>query len=275
MLSAHAASRADNLRDATRDANPRITQRATIVSIRSTTKASAWKRSSIAKLAGVVALAVGAIASQRIANSAEPATTVPAPTQDEKVATAHSETAVFAGGCFWGVQGVFEHVRGVTQVAAGYTGGAAGTAHYDTVEEGDSGHAESVQITYDPTQITYGRLLRIFFSVAHNPTELNYQGPDHGNQYRSAVFPVNPDQRSVAQAYIAQLDKAHVFSEPVVTRVEDFKGFYPAESYHQNYLVLHPDSPYIVFNDLPKVKDLQRMFPDLYRNDPVLLKTSA
>jgi peptide-methionine (S)-S-oxide reductase len=275
MLSAHAASCADNLRDATRDANPRITQRATIVSTRSTTKASAWKRSSIAKVAGVVALAVGAIASQRIANSAEPATTVPAPTQDEKVATAHSETAVFAGGCFWGVQGVFEHVRGVTQVAAGYTGGAAGTAHYDTVEEGDSGHAESVQITYDPTQITYGRLLRIFFSVAHNPTELNYQGPDHGNQYRSAVFPVNPDQRSVAQAYIAQLDKAHVFPEPVVTRVEDFKGFYPAESYHQNYLVLHPDSPYIVFNDLPKVKDLQRMFPDLYRNDPVLLKTAA
>ena len=275
MLSAHAASRADNLRDATRDANPRITQRATIVSTRSNTKASAWKRSSIAKLAGVVALAVGAIASQRIANSAEPATTVPAPTQDEKVATAHSETAVFAGGCFWGVQGVFEHVRGVTQVAAGYTGGAASTAHYDTVEEGDSGHAESVQITYDPTQITYGRLLRIFFSVAHNPTELNYQGPDHGNQYRSAVFPVNPDQRSVAQAYIAQLDKAHVFAEPVVTRVEDFKGFYPAESYHQNYLVLHPDSPYIVFNDLPKVKDLQRMFPDLYRNDPVLLKTAA
>jgi peptide-methionine (S)-S-oxide reductase len=275
MLSAHAASCADNLRDATRDANLRITQKATIVSTRSTTQASAWKRSSIAKLAGVVALAVGAIASQRIANSAEPATTVPAPTQDEKVATAHSETAVFAGGCFWGVQGVFEHVRGVTQVAAGYTGGAAGTAHYDTVEEGDSGHAESVQITYDPTQITYGRLLRIFFSVAHNPTELNYQGPDHGNQYRSAVFPVNPDQRSVAQAYIAQLDKAHVFPEPVVTRVEDFKGFYPAESYHQNYLVLHPDSPYIVFNDLPKVKDLQRMFPDLYRNDPVLLKTAA
>jgi peptide-methionine (S)-S-oxide reductase len=192
-----------------------------------------------------------------------------------KAQAAATETAVLSGGCFWGVQGVFEHVRGVTQVAAGYTGGAAGTAHYDTVEEGDSGHAESVQITYDPTQITYGRLLRIFFSVAHNPTELNYQGPDHGNQYRSAVFPVNPDQRSVAQAYIAQLDKAHVFSEPVVTRVEDFKGFYPAESYHQNYLVLHPDSPYIVFNDLPKVKDLQRMFPDLYRNDPVLLKTAA
>ena len=216
---------------------------------------------------------IGAILLRSPLVRADAAVVVQPPSVDKSAGAA--QTAVLAGGCFWGVQGVFEHVRGVTQVAAGYTGGAAGTAHYDTVEEGDSGHAESVQITYDPTQITYGRLLRIFFSVAHNPTELNYQGPDHGNQYRSAVFPVNPDQRSVAQAYIAQLDKAHVFSEPVVTRVEDFKGFYPAESYHQNYLVLHPDSPYIVFNDLPKVKDLQRMFPDLYRNDPVLLKTSA
>jgi peptide-methionine (S)-S-oxide reductase len=173
------------------------------------------------------------------------------------------------------VQGVFEHVRGVTQVAAGYTGGAASTAQYETVSEGDTGHAESVQITYDPTQITYGRLLQIFFSVAHNPTELNYQGPDHGTQYRSAVFPVNPQQRTVAQAYIAQLDKAHVFSAPIVTRVEDFKGFYPAENYHQNFLVLHPGYPYIAINDLPKVANLKRMFPDLYRNDPVLLKVAS
>ena len=233
------------------------------------------KRSALAKLAGVVVLAVGAIAVQRVANSAEVATQVPAPVQDEKVVATHSETAVFAGGCFWGVQGVFEHVRGVKQVAAGYTGGAAGTAQYETVSEGDTGHAESVQITYDPTQITYGRLLQIFFSVAHNPTELNYQGPDHGTQYRSAVFPVNPEQRIVAQAYIAQIDNAHVFSRPVVTRVEDFKGFYPAENYHQNFLVLHPDYPYIAINDLPKVTDLKRMFPDIYRNDPVLLKVAA
>ena len=239
------------------------------------TQASLWKRDSIAKLAAIVALAVGAMVTQRMANSAEPATRIPPPTQDETVAANHSETAVFAGGCFWGVQGVFEHVRGVKQVASGYTGGAAGTAQYETVSEGDTGHAESVQITYDPTQITYGRLLQIFFSVAHNPTELNYQGPDHGTQYRSAVFPVNAEQRSVAQAYIAQLDKAHVFSAPVVTHVETFKGFYPAEAYHQNFLALHPDYPYIEINDLPKITDLKRMFPDLYRGDPVLLKTAA
>nr|WP_144157288.1 peptide-methionine (S)-S-oxide reductase MsrA [Paraburkholderia sp. BCC1885] len=237
--------------------------------------ASLRKRSSLAKVAGVVALAVGAIALQRLAVSAEPATQVPAPVQDEKVAATHSETAVFAGGCFWGVQGVFEHVRGVKQVAAGYSGGAASTAQYETVSGGDTGHAESVQITYDPTQITYGRLLQIFFSVAHNPTELDYQGPDHGTQYRSAVFPVNPEQKMVAQAYIAQLDKAHVFSQPVVTRVENFKGFYPAENYHQNFLVLHPDYPYIAINDLPKVTDLKKMYPDLYRNDPVLLKVAS
>jgi peptide-methionine (S)-S-oxide reductase len=237
--------------------------------------ASLRKRSSLAKVAGVVALAVGAVTLQRVANSAETATQVPAPSQDEKVGATHSETAVFAGGCFWGVQGVFEHVRGVKQVAAGYSGGAANTAQYETVSGGDTGHAESVQITYDPTQITYGRLLQIFFSVAHNPTELDYQGPDHGTQYRSAIFPVNPEQKVVAQAYIAQLDKAHVFSRPVVTSVENFKGFYPAENYHQNFLVLHPDYPYIAINDMPKVSDLKRMFPDIYRNDPVLLKVAS
>jgi peptide-methionine (S)-S-oxide reductase len=245
------------------------------VSKLATTQASRWKRSSLAKLAGVIALAAGAIATQRIANSAESATTVPPPVQDEKVSATHSETAVLAGGCFWGVQGVFEHVRGVKQVASGYTGGAAGTAQYETVSQGDTGHAESVQITYDPTQITYGRLLQIFFSVAHNPTELNYQGPDQGTQYRSAVFPMNAEQRSIATAYIAQIDKAHVFSAPVVTRVEDFKGFYVAENYHQNFLALHPDYPYIEYNDLPKISNLKRMFPDFYRNDPVLLKTAT
>jgi peptide-methionine (S)-S-oxide reductase len=238
-------------------------------------KTFSWKRSPAVRLAAVVAIALGAIASQHLAFSAEAATKIPAPVQDEKTVATHSETAVFAGGCFWGVQGVFEHVRGVQQVAAGYTGGAAGTAQYETVSEGDTGHAESVQITFDPTQITYGHLLQIFFSVAHNPTELNYQGPDHGTQYRSAIFPVNPQQRTVAQAYIAQLNGAHVFSAPLVTRVEDFKGFYPAENYHQNFLALHPDYPYIVVNDLPKVGDLKRMFPESYRNDAVLLKTAA
>jgi peptide-methionine (S)-S-oxide reductase len=238
-------------------------------------QAPSRKRTLVTRLAGCLAIAASVFAVQHAAHSAEAATKIPPPAQDETVGAQHSETAVFAGGCFWGVQGVFEHVRGVKQVASGYSGGAADTAQYETVSEGDSGHAESVQITYDPTQITYGRLLQIFFSVAHDPTELNYQGPDHGTQYRSAIFPANPQQRSVATAYIAQLNKAHLFSGPIVTRVEDFKGFYPAENYHQNFLVRHPDYPYIVINDLPKVGELKRMFPDLYRNDPVLLKTSA
>ncbi|OAJ54767.1 peptide-methionine (S)-S-oxide reductase [Paraburkholderia ginsengiterrae] len=233
------------------------------------------KRFSVARLTGLVAVALSVVAAQHLAHSAEAATKIPPPAQDEKAGAAHSETAVFAGGCFWGVQGVFEHVRGVRQVASGYTGGAASTAQYETVSEGDTGHAESVQITYDPTQITYGRLLQIFFSVAHNPTELNRQGPDEGTQYRSAIFPVNAAQRDIAQSYIAQIDKAHVFGGPVVTRVENFKGFYPAENYHQNFLALHPDYPYIAINDLPKVTDLKKMFPDLYRNDPVLLATTA
>src|SRR6185437_629444 len=238
-------------------------------------KASFRKHSTLARIAGCVAIAASVLAAQRIANSAEAATKIPPPAQDEQVGATHSETAVLAGGCFWGVQGVFEHVRGVKQVASGYSGGAAGTAQYETVSDGDTGHAESVQITYDPTQITYGRLLQIFFSVAHDPTELNYQGPDHGTQYRSAIFPANEQQRSVARSYIAQLDNAHVFPRPIVTRVEEFKGFYPAESYHQNFLALHPDYPYIAINDLPKVSQLKRMFPELYRNDPVLLKTAA
>ncbi|HEX3379317.1 MAG TPA: peptide-methionine (S)-S-oxide reductase MsrA [Paraburkholderia sp.] len=240
----------------------------------SSSRTSSRTRSVISSFAICVAIAASVLAAQRSANSAEAATQIPPPAQDEKAGAMHSETAVFAGGCFWGVQGVFEHVRGVKQVASGYSGGAAGTAQYETVSGGDTGHAESVQITYDPTVITYGRLLQIFFSVAHDPTELNYQGPDHGTQYRSAIFPANPQQRSVATSYIAQLDKAHVFSRPIVTRVEDFKGFYPAESYHQNFLALHPDYPYIAINDLPKVSELKRMFPARYRNDPVLFKVS-
>ncbi|MEI6001912.1 peptide-methionine (S)-S-oxide reductase MsrA [Paraburkholderia bengalensis] len=233
-----------------------------------------WSRTSAVRIAALVAIGAGAIAWQHVA-SAEQAVRIPAPVQDEKAGSVHTETAVFAGGCFWGVQGVYEHVKGVRQVASGYTGGAANTAQYETVSDGDTGHAESVQITYDPTQITYGRLLQIFFSVAHNPTQLNYQGPDRGTQYRSAVFPQNAEQRDIAQAYIAQLNKAKVFSAPIVTKVEDFKGFYRAEQYHQNYLVLHPDSPYIAINDLPKIDYLKQMFPDVYRSDPVLLKASA
>jgi peptide-methionine (S)-S-oxide reductase len=204
------------------------------------------------------------------AQSAEHAIEIAPPAQDEPATGAHSETAVFAGGCFWGVQGVFEHVRGVRQAVSGYSGGWATTAHYEMVERGNTGHAESVRVTFDPTQVSYGRLLQIYFSVVENPTELNYQGPDYGTQYRSALFPLSDAQRAVAQAYIAQLDRAHTFPAHIVTRIEKFKGFYPAESYHQNFLVLHPDNPYIAYNDLPKITDLGRLFPGLYRGDAVL-----
>ncbi|AOK55146.1 methionine sulfoxide reductase A [Burkholderia stagnalis] len=220
---------------------------------------------------GVLALAAAAaFGYQGIVNSAEPTKLVPAPTLDETPAASHNETAVFAGGCFWGVQGVFEHVKGVKQVTAGYAGGMAATAHYALVGTGLTGHAESVSIVYDPAQITYGRLLQIFFSVAHDPTELNRQGPDDGTQYRSAIFPTNAQQRAIANAYIAQLGNAHAFASPIVTRVETFNGFYAAETYHQNYLELHPDAPYIAINDMPKVAGLKQLFPSIYRPDAVL-----
>lgn len=237
-----------------------------------TPRAPAPRRRSavLRRLAPLVLAAAAVFGYQRIVVSAEPVMAVPAPTLDETPASSHSETAVLAGGCFWGVQGVFEHVKGVKQVTAGYAGGASETAHYALVGTGLTGHAESVSIVYDPAQITYGRLLQIFFSVAHNPTELNRQGPDDGTQYRSAIFPTNPQQRAIATAYIAQLGNAHAFAAPVVTRVEAFRGFYPAEDYHQNYLELHPDAPYIAINDMPKVAGLKQLFPALYRSDAVL-----
>jgi peptide-methionine (S)-S-oxide reductase len=203
--------------------------------------------------------------------AAEPAVVIPAPSVDEPAAGRHTETAVFAGGCFWGVQGVFQHVKGVTNAVSGYSGGAKDTAQYETVSTGSTGHAESVQITFDPAQVSYGKLLQIYFSVAHNPTELNYQGPDHGMQYRSAIFPLDDEQRKVATAYIAQLGAAKAFDKPIVTHVEAFKGFYPAEGYHQNFLTLNPDYPYIVYNDLPKVTDLKRVFPAQYADKPALV----
>jgi peptide-methionine (S)-S-oxide reductase len=181
------------------------------------------------------------------------------------------QTAVLAGGCFWGVQGVFEHVRGVQKVVAGYAGGDRKTAQYEIVSSGSTGHAESVQISFDPSQVTYGQLLQIAFSVVSNPTLLNRQGPDIGTQYRSAVFYSDDAQKRIAEAYIAQLDKSHVFSKPIVTRVEPLKGFYPAESYHQDYLVRNPHAPYIEFNDLPKIENFRRAFPELYSGRPVLL----
>jgi peptide-methionine (S)-S-oxide reductase len=176
-----------------------------------------------------------------------------------------SDTAVFSGGCFWGVDAVFKHVKGVTKVVSGYAGGAATTAHYEVVSTGTTGHAESVQVTYDPTKVSYDDLLKVFFFVAHDPTELNRQGPDTGTQYRSSIWYEDAAQKKMAEDYIAQLQRQHKFSEPIVTKVVPFGGFYPAEDYHQNYLELHPDQPYIVFNDLPKLEQLQKDFPGLYQ----------
>lgn len=194
------------------------------------------------------------------------ATAVPDPTLDAPLAKTEGEqTAVLAGGCFWGVEAVFEHVKGVIDVKSGYSGGSPATAQYQTVSSGQTGHAESVQITYDPSQISYGQLLKVFFSVAHDPTELNRQGPDSGTQYRSAIFYANDEQKRIAQAYIAQLDSAKVFPRPIVTQVTELKSFNVAEAYHQDYLVNHPDEPYIVFNDMPKVENLRTQLPGLYK----------
>jgi peptide-methionine (S)-S-oxide reductase len=202
---------------------------------------------------------------------AETARIIPTPSLDEPTTQATSEVAVLAGGCFWGVQGVFQHVQGVTNAVSGYTGGDKSTAQYETVSMGTTGHAESVQITYDPRRITYGRILQIYFSVAHDPTELNRQGPDVGTQYRSTIFPANADQSRIAKAYIAQLNQAHMFDAAIVTTIEPDRTFYPAEDYHQDFLTRNPTYPYIVFNDLPKIENLKRLFPDLYRSDPVLV----
>jgi peptide-methionine (S)-S-oxide reductase len=196
---------------------------------------------------------------------ANSAAALPAPMQDEPRATASvQQTAVLSGGCFWGVQAVFQHVKGVISATSGYAGGAAKTAEYEIVSTGETGHAESVQIVYDPSQITYGELLRVFFSVAHDPTQLNRQGPDQGTQYRSSIFYSNEEQKRIAETYIAQLDQAKIFSRPIVTKVVPLQAFYPAEAYHQNYAALHPNQPYIVFNDAPKVEHLRQEFPDLY-----------
>jgi peptide-methionine (S)-S-oxide reductase len=180
------------------------------------------------------------------------------------------QTAVLAGGCFWGTQGVFEHVKGVRKVLAGYSGGERSTADYESVSTGRTGHAESIQITFDPAVVSYADLLRVFFSVAHDPTELNRQGPDTGTQYRSEIFFADESQQKTALAYIAQLDQAHVFGHPIVTRVDPLKGFFAAEGYHQDFLVRNPTYPYIVYNDLPKIANLQRQLPEIYVDKPVL-----
>ena len=219
--------------------------------------------SSSARLA--LALFGSLLATTACTAKASPSATIPAPALDSPRASAPSQqSAVFAGGCFWGVQAVFQHVKGVIAATSGYSGGSVKNPEYEMVSTGDTGHAESVQVTYDPSQITYGELLRVFFSVAHDPTELNRQGPDAGTQYRSAIFYANDEQKKIADAYIAQLDQAKVFSHRIVTQVAPLKAFYPAEAYHQNYAALHPNQPYIVYNDAPKVEHLKQQFPELY-----------
>ena len=193
------------------------------------------------------------------------------PPEVDLVETGTSATAILAGGCFWGVQGVFQRVQGVTRAVSGYSGGAAETATYEQTSSGTTGHAETVEITYDPSVVSYGDLLQIYFSVAHNPTQLNYQGPDRGTQYRSTIFPVSPEQAETARAYIAQLDQTGLFEGPIVTTIEPFAGFYPAEQYHQDFLTLNPTWPYIVHHDLPKIAALKALFPAAYRDQPVLV----
>ena len=211
-----------------------------------------------------------------VPSAAESARSVPPSVFDTPAnPQATSEVAILAGGCFWGVQGVFQHVQGVTSAVSGYAGGAADTAHYEMVGTNTTGHAESVRITFDPRHISYGQMLQFHFSVAHNPTELNRQGPDVGSQYRSAIFPTNPEQMRIAEAYIVQLNQAHVFDGAIVTKTEPGRDFYPAEDYHQDFMTRNPNHPYIVVNDLPKIEALKRLFPDLYRPNPVLVAAAA
>jgi peptide-methionine (S)-S-oxide reductase len=213
--------------------------------------------------AAAVAFAVAPAAAREVMR------VVPAPAQDVAAGGPGLQTTVFAGGCFWGIQGVFQHVKGVTQAVSGYAGGTVTNPSYEQVSSGDTGHAESVRVTFDPSQVSYGQLLQIFFSVALDPTQVNLQGPDWGTQYRSDLFVANADQERVAHAYIAQLDAAHVYNAPIATRVDAGQPFYPAEAYHQDYLELHPDQPYIFINDLPKVHALQRLFPQYWRAKPM------
>jgi peptide-methionine (S)-S-oxide reductase len=226
---------------------------------------SASKNSFVGKFSVFVAvLALGATLTWNRAHAAAEAGPLPNPAVDA-ARSGGEQTAVFSGGCFWGVQAVFQHVKGVKTATSGYAGGPAAAAQYELVSTGETGHAESVQVVYDPSQVSYGQLLKVFFSVAHDPTQLNRQGPDSGSQYRSAIFFASEEQKRVAEAYIAQLEQAKVFSRPIVTKVSALKGFYPAEGYHQNYATLHPEDPYIAFNDAPKVEHLKVLLPELYR----------
>jgi peptide-methionine (S)-S-oxide reductase len=223
------------------------------------------------------AAAIGAVAISAFAatplRAAEDAVVIPAPSTDVQAADG-IQTAVIAGGCFWGVQGVFQHTSGVVNAVSGYAGGNKASADYQMVSTGSTGHAESVEIKYDPKRISYGKILQIFFSVAHDPTQLNRQGPDSGTQYRSAIFTTSDEQKKVADAYIAQLNAAKVYKKPIVTKVGPLEGFYPAEAYHQDYLTLHPTQPYIAYNDIPKVENLKRLFAANYLERPTLVSSA-
>lgn len=228
------------------------------------------RRSVLSLLAATAVLTLAFAAPTR---AAEDAVVIPAPAMDAAPASG-IQTAVIAGGCFWGVQGVFQHTAGVVNAVSGYAGGSKATADYQTVSTGRTGHAESVEIKFDPKKISYGKILQIYFSVAHDPTQLNRQGPDSGTQYRSAIFTTSDEQKKVAEAYIAQLDGAKVFSKPIVTKVGALEAFYPAEAYHQDYLTLHPTQPYIAYNDIPKVENLKKLFADNYIEKPTLVSAS-
>ncbi|MCZ4345151.1 peptide-methionine (S)-S-oxide reductase MsrA [Devosia neptuniae] len=233
----------------------------------SASRQNGW-RVTVASLLLLPAIALG-LFNQPVAAQEAPVV-IPAPALD-LTETGSSATAIFAGGCFWGVQGVFQHVNGVTMAVSGYSGGAAETATYELTGSGTTGHAEAVQVNYDPAIISYGELLQIYFSVAHNPTQLNYQGPDRGTQYRSTIFAVNDEQAETAKSYIEQLDAADRFEGPIVTTIEPFEAFYAAEQYHQDFLTLNPSWPYIVVHDLPKIAALEAIFPESFREDPVLV----
>jgi peptide-methionine (S)-S-oxide reductase len=224
------------------------------------------------------AAAIGALAITVLVTgplkAAEDAVIIPAPAADAP-ASDGIQTIVVAGGCFWGVQGVFQHTAGVVNAVSGYAGGSKMTANYSLVSTGTTGHAESVEIKYDPKKISYGKILQIFFSVAHDPTQLNRQGPDSGTQYRSAIFTTNDEQKKVADAYIAQLNAARVYGKPIVTKVGRLEGFFPAEAYHQDYLTLHPTQPYIAYNDIPKVENLKKIFAENYIEKPTLVSSAG
>ncbi|MBA3695307.1 MAG: peptide-methionine (S)-S-oxide reductase MsrA [Methylotenera sp.] len=216
-------------------------------------------------------LGFSVLAWQLTISAKEAPTIIAQPAQDNLKVSGPTQTAVIAGGCFWGVQGVFEHVKGVRKVVSGYSGGAQSTAQYDTVSSGTTGHAEAVQITFNPAEVSYGELLQIFFSVVHDPTLLNRQGPDKGTQYRSAIFYMNDTQKNIAESYVQQLNKTHAFANNIVTKIDAFKAFYPAENYHQDFLINNPYYPYIVVNDMPKIENLKRIFPQKYASQPILV----